>query len=99
MKQEHHQFLAVFSNIQKCRPEAADDVISGLAEVYFVLDIRVKFGDTLLNTSRIILLWPTGQVFRILPHAADRKHLVMLFPADLWGLLSHIIGCNFVILA
>ena len=39
-----------FSNFYKCRPEAADDVISGL-------DVRVKLGDSRLNSGRIIQLF------------------------------------------
>ena len=38
-----------FANFEKCRPEVADDVISGLASDYFGMDVRVKLGDSMLN--------------------------------------------------
>ena len=45
-------FSAVFSNFEKCRPDAADDPMSGLAAEYVGLDVLVKFGDSMLNTFR-----------------------------------------------
>ena len=44
-------FSAVsFSNFDKCRPEGADDVISSVAVDKVGIDIRVKFGDSTLNS-------------------------------------------------
>ena len=45
-----------FSNFDKCRPEVADDVISGVATYKVGVDDHVKFGDTTFNGGRIIRL-------------------------------------------
>ena len=43
-----------FSNFNKLRPEVAGDVISNFAVDSTNLDVLVKFGDSTLNSSRII---------------------------------------------
>ena len=40
-----------FLNFDKCRPEAAGDVISGMALDYVGVDVRATFGDYKLNQS------------------------------------------------
>ena len=50
-----------FSNFDKCRPEGADDVISGVALEYVVTDVSASFGDYKLNIGRIIRS-PAGPV-------------------------------------
>ena len=51
-----------FSNFAKCRPEAAGDVISGMALDYESTDIPASFGDSMLNSGRISpirhFVWP-----------------------------------------
>ena len=47
-------FSAVFSNFEKCRPEVADDVISGVATEQVGVDLHVKFGDSIFNSGRTI---------------------------------------------
>ena len=47
--------LDLFLNFEKCRPEVADDVISGLVVEYVCMDSRLKLGDSTLNIGRIIL--------------------------------------------
>ena len=37
---------AGFSNFDKCRPEVADDVKSGVALDYLSADVRANFGDS-----------------------------------------------------
>ena len=39
-----------FPNFDKCRPEIADDVISGMTLGYVGVDVRAKFGDSRLNS-------------------------------------------------
>ena len=49
-------FSAVFEpNLEKCRPEAAGDVISGMALEYVGTDVPVTFADYRLKSGRIIL--------------------------------------------
>ena len=57
------------------------------------MDGPVKFGDSILNSGRIIIPWLLhlfhSLLCSILLHvAADWKHLVRPYPAGLWGLLS-----------
>ena len=52
-----------FLNFDKCRPEVASDVISGVALFYVGMGVRAKFGDSRLNSGQIIRLWPGGRVF------------------------------------
>ena len=46
-----------FSNVDKCRPEVADDVIARAAVGGLGLDVRAKFDDPRLNNYRIIRLF------------------------------------------
>ena len=41
-----------FSNFEKCRPEVAGEVITGVAVDYVSMDVRVEFGDSTLNTGK-----------------------------------------------
>ena len=50
-------FPPFFLNIDKCRPEAGGDVISGAAEDYVGTDAPAGFGDSRLNSGRIILFF------------------------------------------
>ena len=43
-----------FSNFDNCRSKIAGDLISGEALGYVSLDVRAKFGDSRLNSGRII---------------------------------------------
>ena len=43
-----------FVNFDKCRSEVAGDVISGLAVDYVGTDVRATFGESGLNSGRII---------------------------------------------
>ena len=54
--------MPVFSNFEKCRPEVADDVVSGVAVEKIGMDVHVKFGASMLNSSRIIGLLPASPV-------------------------------------
>ena len=45
-----------FSNFKKCRLEVAGDVISSVAVDYVGMDVGATFGESGLNTCRIILL-------------------------------------------
>ena len=54
-------FSAVFRD--NCRPEEADDVISGVVVDCVGMDARAKFGDSRLNFSRIIRLFACGTRF------------------------------------
>ena len=53
-KSSEAAFSAVFSNIDNCRPQIASDVISGVSLGYVGVDVRAKFGDSRLNSGRII---------------------------------------------
>ena len=46
-----------FPNFNKCRSEVAGDVISGVAVDYVGMDVRATFGESGLNSGRIILLF------------------------------------------
>ena len=46
-----------FSNFEKCRSEAADDIMSNVAVDYVGVDVRSKFGDSMLNGGLIIRLF------------------------------------------
>ena len=46
-----------FSNFYKWRPKVAGDVMSGVALVYVGVDVCAKFGDSRLNSGRIIRLF------------------------------------------
>ena len=46
-----------FSNLHNCRPEAAGDVMSGMALDYDGTDVHASFGDYKLNSDRIIPLF------------------------------------------
>ena len=50
-------FSVVFSNVERCRQEVADDVVSDVAVDYVGMGVRVKFGDSMLNSGRIIQLF------------------------------------------
>ena len=64
-------FRPFFSNFDKCPPEAARDVVSGVAVNYVGMDVPAKFGDARLNSGRTrfthfctvfnCLLQPTGR--------------------------------------
>ena len=47
---------AAFLNFDICRTEVADDVISGVAVDWVVVDVLAKFGDSRLSNGRIIRL-------------------------------------------
>ena len=49
--------MAVFSNLEKCRPEVADDVISDAGVDLVGMEVRVKLGDSMLNRGRTIQLF------------------------------------------
>ena len=44
-----------FSNLEKSRPEAAADFISGMTLEYVGVDVRASFGDYRLNSGQIFL--------------------------------------------
>ena len=44
-------FFDRFSNFDTCRPEVADDIISGVAEDLVGIDVRVKLGDSTLSSG------------------------------------------------
>ena len=48
--------VMTLSNVDKCRPEAAGDVISGMALEYVGADVPANIGDSTLNSGRIIQL-------------------------------------------
>ena len=58
---QRRQFLTFFSSLDKCRPEAADGVISGVAVEKAHMDARVKFGDFTLNMGEFIPLSAVAQ--------------------------------------
>ena len=43
-----------FPNFDKCRSEVAGDVMSGVAVHYVGMDVRSTFGESGLNSGRII---------------------------------------------
>ena len=43
-----------FPNFDKFRPEVAGEVVSGVAIEYVVMDVRATFGESGLNSGRII---------------------------------------------
>ena len=43
-----------FPNFDKCRSEVSGDVLSGAAVHYVVMDVRSTFGESVLNSGRII---------------------------------------------
>ena len=43
-----------FSNFAKCRPEVAGDVVYGKTVFYVDVDVRATFGDSPLNSGRIM---------------------------------------------
>ena len=47
-------FGRFFSNFDKCRPELAGDVISGVDIEWIGDDVCVKCGDSMVNSDRII---------------------------------------------
>ena len=49
-------FSDVFLNCDIYRPEVADDVITSVAVGQIGMDVRGKFGDSWLNSGRIIRL-------------------------------------------
>ena len=51
-----------FSNFDKCRPEVGDDAISGEAVDMVSIGAHAKFGDSGLNSARIIRLCPAAPV-------------------------------------
>ena len=50
-------FSAIFSNFDKCRPEAPGDVISGMALDHVGMDVTASLGGSRLNSGRIIRLF------------------------------------------
>ena len=62
-----------FSNFDKCRPEIDGDVISRVVVDHIGVDLRAKFGDSGLNSGRIIRLFSRPQPF---------QKLMMSYPAD-----------------
>ena len=54
LKPSETTFSAVFSNFDICRPEVADDVISGMVVDHAGVYLLAKFGDSGLNCGRII---------------------------------------------
>ena len=46
--------LGHFQNFDKCQSEVAGDVISGVAVDYVGMDVRSTFGESELNSGRII---------------------------------------------
>ena len=46
-----------FTNLDKCRPKATGDVISGMAVDHLGTDVRASFGEYKLNSGRIIRLF------------------------------------------
>ena len=46
-----------FFELDKCRLEVAGDVISGVAVDYVGMNVRASFGETGLNSGRIILIF------------------------------------------
>ena len=71
-------FRPFFSNFDKCRPEAVDDVISGVAVNKVGMDVRVKFGDSAFETGPNYLarcrLVPFHALKRSIPYVA--VHLI-----------------------
>ena len=51
------------SNLDKCRPEAAGDVISGMAIDYLGRHVRANLGDYRLNSGQIIRLFVRPDAF------------------------------------
>ena len=49
--------LSRFSKLDNCRLEVAGDLMSGVPVDKFGVDVRVKFGNSRLNSGRIITLW------------------------------------------
>ena len=45
------------SNFDNCRPEVADDVISGAILDYVGVDVQARFGDSRLNSDQIIRIF------------------------------------------
>ena len=43
-----------FPTLDKCRPEVAGDVISGVAVGYVGMDVRATFGESALNSGQTI---------------------------------------------
>ena len=55
-RRKRHLFLAVFlKKFNRCRPELAGEVVSGMTVDWVGLVVRVKFGDSTLNSDRIML--------------------------------------------
>ena len=52
-----------FSNFDNCRPEAAVDVMSGMAVEKFSTDERAKLGDFMLNSGQIIRIFGRKDLF------------------------------------
>ena len=57
------RYFRPFSNLDKCRPEADGDVISGVALDYVGADVHAGFGDSSLNRGRIIRLFVRSDPF------------------------------------
>ena len=72
------------------RSEVAGDVISGVAVEYVVMDVRATFGESALNSGRIIWLFGRPDPFysSLCPvlnwtFAADRKQLATSYPMQM----------------
>ena len=51
-KQSEAAFSAIFSNFNRSRPEAASDVMSGVAVEYVGMDVSINVGDYRSTRSR-----------------------------------------------
>ena len=80
-------FCCRVSNIGKRRSEVVDDVISAVAVDWVGVDVPVKFGDSMLNSDRIMRLF------------VGRTSFSDFCAVDLWGQSSLISVRTFVILA
>ena len=80
-----------FSNIYKCRPDVAGDVISGVAVACVGIVIRAKFCHSTLNKGRIIRLCPSTPVL----HAFVQYLLLVAFCSRL-DAASDVISGGFV---
>ena len=75
-------FGCFFSIFAYCRTKAAGDVTSGVAVDQVSADVRVKCGDSRLNSGQIIRLYADRTSFMHFL-AGDRKRLVVSYPAYL----------------
>ena len=57
------QYFSPFPNLDKCRPEAGGDVISGVTLDYVGTDVPAGLGDSRLNSGRTIRLFVRAYPF------------------------------------